>query len=332
MLDPQRKELGADLAIIIPAYKAEYLEKTLLSLALQTNKHFHVYIGDDCSPENIHAIVTKFRDNLNITYHRFDNNLGRSDLVMQWERCIAMSKDEKWIWLFSDDDIAERDCTSAFFDTLSSTHASSDIYDFNITVIDKDDQIIHELPENEIEQDAMAVALDILNGKRASCMPSNIFNRDTYSRSNGLVNFPFGQSSDWATSIKFSQRSGIRGIQGPRVRWRNSGNNLTSRAYAHPAKKKMIKGFLDFLIWMNTFSINQCDRSTIPIEEIRKASFYNFKQLVYCHYRGVPWSMLMLVARTMREVYEMKLVNSLIVCSAINLRLMYFRVRLFFKF
>ena len=86
------------LAIIIPAYKPDYLEETLESLTKQTNKDFKIYIGDDASPFYLENIVELFIDKLNIVYKKFDNNVGGYSLTKQWERCIEMSN-EKWIWL-----------------------------------------------------------------------------------------------------------------------------------------------------------------------------------------------------------------------------------------
>ena len=40
------------LAIIIPYFKLLFFEETLQSLAIQTDKRFKVYIGDDASPED----------------------------------------------------------------------------------------------------------------------------------------------------------------------------------------------------------------------------------------------------------------------------------------
>lgn len=50
------------LAIIIPAYKENFLFETLQSLANQTNKDFNVYVGDDCSPYDLQSIVSRFED------------------------------------------------------------------------------------------------------------------------------------------------------------------------------------------------------------------------------------------------------------------------------
>ena len=45
------------LAIVIPAYKRDFLAETLQSLVNQTNQHFHLYIGDDHSPYNLKEVV-----------------------------------------------------------------------------------------------------------------------------------------------------------------------------------------------------------------------------------------------------------------------------------
>ena len=92
------------LAIIIPAYKPDYLAETLESLTKQTNKDFIVYIGDDASPYDLKSIVDEFSSKLNIVYKRFEDNLGSKSLTKQWERCIELSN-EDWVWLFSDEDL-----------------------------------------------------------------------------------------------------------------------------------------------------------------------------------------------------------------------------------
>ena len=109
------------LAIIIPAYKATFLPAALDSIAVQTCKDFTLYVGDDCSPEPIGNIVEQYKDKIKLVYQRFDTNLGGKDLVAQWERCIAMSKDEPYIWLFSDDDVMEPNCVEQLLKQIETT-------------------------------------------------------------------------------------------------------------------------------------------------------------------------------------------------------------------
>ena len=107
------------------------------SIASQTCKDFTLYIGDDCSPNNIGEIVDKYEDKINIIYKRFDTNLGGKDLVAQWERCIDMTQNEEWIWLFSDDDMMDKNCVEEFYKTIED-NKDCDIFHFDINVINSE--------------------------------------------------------------------------------------------------------------------------------------------------------------------------------------------------
>ena len=120
------------LAIIIPAYKATFLPAALDSIAMQTCKDFTLYVGDDCSPEPIGSIVEQYKDKVNLVYQRFDTNLGGKDLVAQWERCIAMSHNEPYIWLFSDDDVMEPSCVEELLKQIENTKGAYDLYHFDV--------------------------------------------------------------------------------------------------------------------------------------------------------------------------------------------------------
>ena len=102
------------LAVIIPAYKSEFLDKTLDSLDRQTDKNFTVYIGDDASPYPIWNTVSRWTGRLKIIYRRFEDNLGGTSLTAHWNRCLDMTADEEFFCMFSDDDIMEENCVAAF--------------------------------------------------------------------------------------------------------------------------------------------------------------------------------------------------------------------------
>ena len=127
------------LAIVIPAYKADFLRDALESIASQTSQQFHLYIGDDNSPQDLYSIVRSFEGRIDLTYKKFDANLGGQDLVAHWDRCIDLTHDEEWIWLFSDDDVMGSDCVETFFEGLRQNEGT-DLFHFNIKVIDRNGQ------------------------------------------------------------------------------------------------------------------------------------------------------------------------------------------------
>lgn len=107
------------LAIVIPAYKVDFFETVLFSLAQQTCKDFTVYIGEDCSRDDFKSLIEQYSKQLDIVYRRFEVNFGGHDLVAQWNRCIQLTQNEPWLWLFSDDDIMGPRCVEYFFNTIA---------------------------------------------------------------------------------------------------------------------------------------------------------------------------------------------------------------------
>lgn len=103
------------LAIVIPYYKINFFESTLLSLVDQTDQRFKVYIGDDASQESPLVLLEKYKGQFDFSYHRFEDNLGGTSLVRQWDRCIALSDGEEWLMILGDDDSLSTTCIEDFY-------------------------------------------------------------------------------------------------------------------------------------------------------------------------------------------------------------------------
>lgn len=275
----------SELAIVIPAYKQQFFDKTLNSLARQTNKNFTVYIGDDCSPSDLLGIVNRYKNSLCIYYTRFENNIGAENLVMQWNRCVSLTKDEKWICLFSDDDIMDENCVENFYRILENKNNDFDVCRFNTVTIDKNDLVLHHCPIGPEKESSESMAFYLLKGKRGNSMPDHIFSRDVYDKYGGFVFTEFAQGADWATSILFSSEKGIQIIPEAKVYWRYSGLNISSTASSQ--KNKMIIGHLHFVEWvLNHFNYLKTSKSVITYDMIKEALSSNLKIVIACHYKG----------------------------------------------
>jgi len=215
------------LAIVIPAYKGSFLDEALQSIATQSCKDFKVYVGDDASPHDLRSICEQWQGSVDLHYHRFEKNLGRRDLVAQWERCVALSH-EPWIWLFGDDDRMEPECVSAFYRELASSDCSHDIYHFNVRIIDALGTLINEAPEFPSVLSASEFALKRFRFELSSFAPDYVFARDAFLRVGGFQSFPCAWCSDDATWIKLAGESGIKTVFGPKVHWRFSSQNICS--------------------------------------------------------------------------------------------------------
>lgn len=216
------------LAIVIPAYKNEFLDETLNSLRNQSNKNFTLYIGDDCSPFDLALIINTYRNDLNIVYKKFSNNIGKTNLVAQWTRCISMIDNEKWIWLFSDDDLLEQNCVESFY-TYLHKYPNEKLFHFDTSIIDKDSKVIKR---NTKYQWVVNDELDFIN-RRIEGVISNyaveyIFHKDLYLKHHGFKVYPLAWNSDDATYTTFMIDVGLKCIENSTVFWRYSGSNISS--------------------------------------------------------------------------------------------------------
>ena len=310
--------MSSDLAIIIPAFKQTFLEKTLLSLTQQTNKNFTVYVGDDRSPYNLQTICNKFKGKLSIHYHRFENNMGAKHLVNQWKRCVELSKDEKWIWLFSDDDIADNNCVEVFYKTIEEDNGSFDIYRFNTRIINSNDTVIENTVESPSVESSFDMAMEILQFNRGNSIVDHIFSKWVYEKYNGFVYTDYAQAADWATSILFSSEKGIYTMQGAKVNWRLSGENLSVRA---AYTNKMLLGHLQFCNWLKKHFAYLKGTAEKEYRALQKNIDYNLRYVIKSHYKGLYFFMY-------REVYDYYATNANTVKAFFSTVRLYSLVRL----
>jgi len=246
------------LAIIIPAYKATFLPAALDSIAAQTCKDFALYVGDDCSPEPIGEIVEQYRDKIELVYQRFDSNLGGKNLVAQWERCISMSKEEPYIWLFSDDDVMEPNCVEQLLRTIDETKGAYDLYHFDSYRIDENGKF--ELLRKPYP--SIITSYDYYKGKMMgkydSYVVENVFSRRIYEQSGGFKNFDLAWGSDVATWCIFSNDKGMCSVPGALIGWRRSSQNITPSKTRETAERKLMADCA-FLCWTYRFYHQETD-------------------------------------------------------------------------
>lgn len=228
------------LAIVIPAYKATFLSAVLDSIAAQTCQDFTLYVGDDCSPEPVGDIVEQYRDRLNLVYRRFDTNLGGKDLVAQWERCIAMSQDEPYLWLFSDDDVMEPNCVEELFKQIENTHGAYDLYHFDVNEIDETGVVTKTLPEYPQVLGAYGYYKGKSFGRYRSYVVENVFSRRVYVQAGGFKNFDLAWGSDVATWCIFCGEKGMCKVSASRVGWRRSSQNITPDRSRQISERKLM--------------------------------------------------------------------------------------------
>ncbi len=243
-----------DLAIIIPAYKIDFFDKTLDSLARQTCKNFNVYIGDDNSPYDFESLIAKYTDLISIKYVKFETNLGSKNLVKQWERCISLTENESWLWLFSDDDVIGSRCVELFYDEIK--NKKYDIYHFDVKIINHNDVLLRVPYGYNSIYTSRQLYLAKCSSKIESFVVENIFSKAIYQKVNGFQEFDLAWGSDTATWVKMSQYTGIKTIKGDYIYWRQSNLNITPQKNKDMSIRKLLAN-VEFFHWSNTFWGNE---------------------------------------------------------------------------
>lgn len=261
--------MSKPLAIVIPAYKSTFLRETLESIANQTDNRFTLYIGDDCSPHDLKSIVDEFKNRINIIYHRFEENLGGKDLVAHWERCIALTDGEPYIWLFSDDDTMDSHCVESF-NSLPDQIKDNSLVHFNIKMIDVlDGGNVKDLPAFPPKLSAGDYLEAKLRGKVVSYVIEFVFSRKLYDKVGGFQNFDLAWGSDFMTWLKMSAESpnGIVTIEesDSYVNWRKSGENISPNK-TRPILLRKLKSYIENAVFVKR-ELEQSPEKYAPLKK-----------------------------------------------------------------
>lgn len=244
------------LAIIIPAYKSTFLAAALDSIAAQTCKDFTVYIGDDHSPNHLEEIVERYKDKMQLVYKKFDTNVGGKDLVAQWARCVEMAHDEKWLWLFSDDDVMEPRCVEEYYQTVKE-HQNAGLVHFNLLKLENSTGKLYDLPKFPEYCPAKMYLDEKVRGHFISMVVEFVTRRDVYEKTGGFQNFNMAWGSDFCSWVKFSHAAGgIWTCPTAKVHWRESNENISPDTSNKTVYRKM-SSVIKYVKWLTDFTRNQ---------------------------------------------------------------------------
>lgn len=235
------------LAIVIPAFKGEFLAKALACLIRQTDQRFNLYICDDASTADIQGITRSVLGSRPYSYKRFEKNLGGTSLPRHWDRCVTISN-EPWIWLFSDDDLMDDNCVEAFNKFLETEGESADIIRFNAWIVDGEDKVtgLHTLHLDT--ESWLEYAYGHFMDWRRTYMQQLIFRRSAFENAGGFLDLPLCWGTDDAIVIAIGRHRPIRRIPGARIFWRNSPQNITPDRSLRKRKEKL-RAICLFLQW-----------------------------------------------------------------------------------
>jgi glycosyltransferase involved in cell wall biosynthesis len=239
----------APLAIIIPAFKPDFLAQALQCLVRQTDQRFQLYVFDDASPADLQGIVRSVLPTRPVTFHRFEKNLGGESIARHWDRCVAQTS-EPWLWIFSDDDLLDDHCVAAFHKFLATAGETTDIVRFDARIVDEADRLVGLHPRHMTGETGLEFTYGRLMGWRLTFMQQLVFRRSAYAQAGGFLDLPLGWHTDDACVIGLGWQRPIGHIPEARIYWRRSGKNLTpDRSFK--LRREKVRAVCLFLKWLH---------------------------------------------------------------------------------
>ena len=251
------------LAIVIPYYKHTFFEATLQSLANQTDKRFHVYIGDDSSPDVPKSLLDYYKDQISFTYCRFETNLGNISLTKQWERCLNMVKDESWITFLCDDDTYSHNFVEAFYNHLEEINQLKiDVIRYASVVINEHGQHISNTHTHPKLETSTNFLMRKLNGGTRSSLSEFIFKKDVLNNVK-FKNLHLAWYSDYLAVLECSNFGNIYTINEAIMSFRLSGLNITSKKDDLTLKNVATFNFYYYLLEKNHAFFSKEQKETL---------------------------------------------------------------------
>lgn len=263
------------LAIVIPYYKITFFEATLKSLASQTNKQFKVYIGNDASTEDPVALLEEYKGQFDFVYHKFEKNLGGTSLVKQWERCIALTKNEEWLMILGDDDVLGKNVVKSFQENLLETEKD------DISVVRFSTCKINEFGNsisNVYKHPKIENAADFLFKKTRSSLSEYIFNKKQL-KEVGFKDFPLAWFSDVLAVLEFSNFGNVYSINEAMVYIRISGISISGKLDNSKLKEKAKFYFYAYLLTHKSQSFSDFEKKELYFR-INKCFLNNKKEIL----------------------------------------------------
>lgn len=247
------------VTIAIPAYKADFIEYAIESAIRQSYESIEIIVVDDCSPNDILSVVSKFNDS-RVSYYRNSHNLGKNDPSANWNECLKHAKGE-YICILCDDDIYDKDFVSTLVE-LASKHPGCNAFRSGVKEIDAQGKVINLYPLAPEHEDVTEYIWHLHSGNNRQTMSEWMLKTAKLKERGGYINQPMAWGSDCSTIFTLAEEGGVASSPSRLMSFRNSGSNITGCNYSY-IPEKMRGWFMQC-----DLAISIIERSDSPYKEI----------------------------------------------------------------
>ena len=210
-------------SIVIPAYKAEFLEEAIESCLSQRYEDYEIIIVDDASPEHLDGIVARFVD-ARIRYYRNDVNCGALNVVDNWNICLSYCTGE-YVICMGDDDRLLPNCLMEYA-TLIEKFPDLNVYHAWTEIIDENGNFVKLLEPRPVFESCMSLIWNRWNG-RSQFIGDFCFRVSDLREKGGFFKLPEACGSDDISVVRAAWLGGIANTQSVCFEYRNSSRTIS---------------------------------------------------------------------------------------------------------
>lgn len=237
-------------SITIPAYKSQYLREAVESVTRQTYSDWELIVVDDCSPENLHAIVEPFLKDSRISYYRNEKNCGAVNVVDNWNKCLSYCTGD-YVICMGDDDRLLPQCLEEY-KALIELHPNLNVYHCRTEIIDEKGEIVNLQEPRPQWESVLSFLWNRWDHRNKQFIGDFCYNTNYLKNAGGYYKLPLAWGSDDITAVLAAKEKGIANTQNFCFQYRENNQTITSavsnvrtKIEARLAQHQWFTAFLD---------------------------------------------------------------------------------------
>lgn len=236
-------------SILIPAYKTTFLHECLRSIIGQSYPAYEIIVVDDCSPNDIKAVVDEMASD-KIKYLRNERNCGAVDVVDNWNRCLDYATGNFCICI-GDDDEFPANALEEYAKKIAK-YPAVDVFHAKTVLIDEKGEkkfIVNTRAEYE---SCIAFIRHRIDGD-LQFVGDFCYRTEKLKAKGGFVKFPLAWGSDDVTAYMMAKEGGVVNLEAPSFYYRvnefsiSSTGNLEIKIKAIEQQRKWLRDFVSSL-------------------------------------------------------------------------------------
>ena len=253
-------------SILIPAYKKRFLREAISSCLQQTYPNLEVIVLDDCSPDDLPAVLADFNDP-RLRFYRNETNVGAVDVVDNWNKCLSLCTGDYVICMGDDDMLPPESLTEYLL--LIGKYPTLDAYHGRAAIIDEQGAYTDIIPSRSELENVFELMRHRLEGW-SQFIGDFCYRTEALRAAGGYYRLPLAWGSDDLTAYTMTADKGIANTSRVAFLYRNNSWSISSASHTD----LKLSTYKDTFAWISRY-LNSCSCATLEEQLTRDTIIKN---------------------------------------------------------